>query len=104
MARETVQFPRNASNAMLRMNLYIYDHNVRKPYRIRQPGGQDDRHVDRAGLVRDRWSSMTFGFLEDRMFKPSWLVLSESAKRSLQRAWKTPLKKHPERCWRYMAA
>ena len=36
-ARETVQVPRNVSNLMLRLNLYLFDHNVRKPYRINDP-------------------------------------------------------------------
>jgi transposase-like protein len=102
--RETVQFPRNVANAMLRMNLYFFDHNVYKPYRIRQPSGVDERHADRTGLARTSLVAMTSGLLEKRVFRPGALVLSESAKRTLNREWVTPLKSGKERCWRYLRA
>ena len=104
LARETVQFPRNASNAMLRMSLYLFDHNVRKPYRIRDEGKSRLTHAEVAGIPRERLDELLLGFFERRVFKPVGLELSEPAWRTLNREWVTPLKRRKEVCWRYLAA
>jgi transposase-like protein len=103
-ARETVQFPRNVSNAMLKMNLYLFDHNVRKPYRINDREKSRLRHVQMAGMDRDELDDMLTGFLTRRVFKPVDLVLSESARMSLMKEWKTPLRKEKEVLWKHLAA
>jgi hypothetical protein len=103
-ARETVQFPRNVSNAMLKMNLYFFDHNVRKPYRINDREKSRLRHVQVAGMDRNELDDMLTGFLTRRVFKPVDLVLSESARMSLMKEWKTPLRKEKEVLWKHLAA
>jgi hypothetical protein len=103
-ARETVQFPRNVANAMLRMNLYLFDHNLFKPYRIRREPGTHQSHAEAAGLERQTLERIVEGFFTSRFFKPKGLELSESARRTISRDWKTPLKKSEEVKRRFMAA
>ena len=103
-ARETVQFPRNVCNAMLRMNLYMFDHNVRKPYRIRDRVLKDYRHAEVAGADHSLLKSFVSGFFEKRMFRPRRIELTESARRTAYRLWETPLKKNPEKLWKYLEA
>ena len=100
--RETVQFPRNVSNAMLRMNLYLFDHNTRKPYRINNPAKRKLRHAQVAGLGRPDLDRITEGFFEKRFFRKRGQHLSESAMKTLQRQWVTPLREKPERQWKYL--
>ena len=104
-ARETVQFPRNAANAMLRMNLYLFDHNHFKPYRIiRRVEGDHQSHAEAAGLERQALERILEGFFSSRYFKPKGLALSESARRTLSRDWEAPLKRRKEVNRRYPAA
>jgi len=103
-ARETVQFPRNVCNAMLRLNLYMFDHNVRKPYRIRDRRLRELSHAEAAGADRDVLGRLVWGFFQRRVFRPPDLVLSESQQMTLNREWMTPLKKNPEVRWKYMSA
>jgi hypothetical protein len=60
--RETVQFPRNVANAMLRMNLYLFDHNIFKPYRIRDEAEYLQSHAEAAGLERQVLEGIAGGF------------------------------------------
>jgi hypothetical protein len=62
-SRETVQFPRNVCNAMLRMYLYMFDHNVRKPYRINNRELSQLRHAQVAGADLEYLKSLVGGFL-----------------------------------------
>lgn len=103
-ARETVQFPRNVSNAMLRMNLYLFDHNIFKPYRVR--GGQMNNvsHSEVAGMDREVLKNIVSGFFSRRYFRPSGLWMSEGAQKTLMRDWETPLKVRPEVRKRYLVA
>ena len=103
-ARETVQFPRNVCNAMLRMNLYMFDHNIRKPYRIRNRHRSHLRHAMVAGLDEARLRGLVTGYFVDRVFRPIGVQLSESADRTAHRRWQTPLKVNPEKRWKYLAA
>ena len=92
-ARETVQFPRNVSNAMLRMYLYLFDHNVRKPYRIRMTNAESRRsHAETAGLDRKILVRITRGYFSSRFFRPPGIALSESARMTLDGEWVTPPK------------
>jgi hypothetical protein len=102
--RETVQFPRNVANAMLRMNLYLFDHNIFKPYRIRDEAEYLQSHAEVVGLERQVLEGIAGGFFTLRFFKPRELKLSESAQRTLSREWKTPLKVKDEVKRRYLAA
>ena len=104
LARETVQFPRNVCNAMLRMNLYMFDHNLRKPYRIRDRKRQNLRHATVAGLDEKTLRYLVAGFFEKRVFLPSGMGLSESAERTVNRRWRTPLKVNAEKLWKYQMA
>jgi len=101
--RETVQFPRNASNAMLRMALYCFDHNVRKPYRINDPDLKRIRHAEVAGFGRERIEALMGDFFTCRFFRPAQLVLSISSRMTLERRWVTPLKAHEETLPAYLA-
>jgi transposase-like protein len=103
-ARETVQFPKNVCDAMLRMNLYLFDHNVHKPFRIRDPKMRRLSHAEVAGVERRQLDEICRGFFQRRYFKPPGLELSESAKRTISRSWITPLKVKPEVRRHYLAA
>ena len=103
-ARETVQFPRNVSNAMLRMALYCFDHNLRKPYRINDPVKRRLRHAEVAGCEGAIVKEALTGFFTQRFFKPEGLSLSSSSRMTLERRWDTPLKRGPETLWGYLAA
>lgn len=101
-ARETVQFPRNVSNLMLRLNLYLFDHNVGKPYRINDPAGCSRRHAQEAGMRREHLDSIYEDLFTKRVFMKKGQRLSPSALRTLNRQWVTPLKKRPEKLWKYL--
>jgi transposase-like protein len=101
-ARETVQFSRNVSNVMLRMYLYMFDHNVRKPYRINDRRLRRLCHAQVAGADLDYLRNLVGGFFQRRVFWPLDLYLSESAWMTLKREWKTPMKEKPERLWRHL--
>jgi hypothetical protein len=103
-ARETVQFPRNVCNAMLRLSLYIFDHNVRKPFRIGDRRLRNLSHAEVAGADRSLVSRLMEGFFEKRVFRPPTVVLSKSQRMTLNREWVTPLKKKPEVLQQYMSA
>ncbi|MDF1568330.1 MAG: hypothetical protein P1P77_09965, partial [Spirochaetaceae bacterium] len=101
---ETVQFPRNVCNAMLRIHLYMYDHNVRKPYRINNRELRRLRHAQVAGAELEYLQSLVAGFFEKRVFRPSEFKLSVSSERTVNRRWTTPLKRSKERIWQYQKA
>ena len=101
-ARQTVQVPRNVSNLMLRLNLYLFDHNVRKPYRINDPAKRVRRHAQEAGMQREAIARLARGFFTKRMFRQQGQWLSPSATKTLHRQWVTPLKRRPERLWKYL--
>jgi transposase-like protein len=103
-ARETVQFPRNVCNAMLRMYLYMFDHNVRKPYRINNRELSQLRHAQLAGADLEYLKSLVGGFFNRRVFQPGNLKLSESVRMTLKREWRTPLKNKPEVLWKHLTA
>ncbi len=88
---------------MLRMNLYLFDHNIHKPYRINDPEKRKLKHAQVAGLDQCNLESLLDGFFSRRCFKPVELRLSISARRTLGREWETPLKKFPEVSWQYCA-
>ena len=100
--RETVQFPRNVSNLMLRLNLYFFDHNVRKPYRINDPAKRRMRHAQEAGMKREQVDALARDLFGRRVFMKEGQELSPSASRTLNRQWVTPLKKRPEKLWKYL--
>ena len=62
------------------------------------------RHAQVAGLDRLELDRLRRGFFTRRVFRPKGLVLSESAQRTLNRRWITPLKRNREVLWRYPAA
>ena len=103
-ARETVQFPRNVSNAMLRMNLYLFDHNVFKPYRIRDVEKRRLSHAEAAGIESGNLRMITNGFFRSRFFRPVGLEMSVGAQRTLNREWVTPLKVRSDFRPMYLAA
>lgn len=103
LTRETVQFPKNVCNAMLRMYLYMFDHNIRKPYRINNSTPWSFKHSSAAGLSNEDRQKITKDFFFKRYFLPRGFKLSESAKKTINREWITPLKEKPEKLWKYLA-
>ena len=103
-SRETVQFSRNVNNAMLRMSLYLFDHNCMKPYRVAHPEKRSLRHAQVAGLKRDVLDDLLIGFFKNRLFWMGEHEIGGPGRKSLERGWQTPLKKHREVVPKYMAA
>ena len=52
-ARETIQFSRNVNEGMLRMSLYMFDHNFFKSYRMAHKEKRHLRHAEVTRLDRD---------------------------------------------------
>ena len=86
------------------MSLYLYDHNVMKPYRINDRERREWRHAQVAGLSPGALERLVEGFFDRRFFVPRRLVLSESSRMTLGRQWVTPLKRNPEVKRKYLAA
>lgn len=103
-ARESVQFGRNVNEAMLRMSLYLFDHNYLKPYRVAQREKKLLRHAEVAGLDRDRLDKMISGFFTRRYFWKSDFPLEGPGRKSLDRKWVTPLKTGEEGVRKHLAA
>ena len=82
----------------------MFDHNVRKPYRIGNRELSRLRHAQVAGVGLDDLKSLVWGFFDRRVFQPGDLRLSESARMTLKREWKTPLKQNPEVLWKHLTA
>jgi hypothetical protein len=95
-ARETVQFGRNVNNAMLRMGLYIFDHNYFKPYRVADSEKRHMRHAQVAGLNQDYLDGMVSGFFTSRYFWRKDHPMERVHRRTLNREWVTPMKKGAE--------
>jgi transposase-like protein len=103
-ARESLQFSRNVNEAMMRMSLYIFDHNYLKPFRVADRVKKRYRHAQMAGLDREVLEDSLSGFFTDRRFWRRGESLDGPGRRSLERGWVTPLKKGPEKRWKHMAA
>ena len=103
-ARETVQWVRNVNNAMQRMFLYLYDHNVRKPFRIINSGNDNQRHATEAGIQKAKLESLTQGFFHARFFGHRPFQLDTPFMRTLLMTWRTPMKGKADWCPMYMAA
>jgi len=80
----------------------MFDHNVRKPYRIGIRELRELRHFQVAGGDLSQVKSLVERFFQRRMFQPGNLRLSESARMTLKREWKTPLKDKPEVLWKHL--
>ncbi len=102
-ARETLQFGRNVNNAMLRMGLYIFDHNYFKPYRVADREKRHLKHAQVAGLNQGYLEGIVSGFFTSRCFWRKDHPMEESVKKTLNREWMTPLKKRDEVVRKYMA-
>ncbi len=89
--RETVQFNRRVNDGMIRMSLYLFDHNYRKPFRIRDKEKKKLTHVEVAGADRGMVELLAAAFFERRYFANGGLVLEGPSRKSLVRGWETPL-------------
>jgi hypothetical protein len=103
-ARETLQYGRNVNNAMLRIGLYIFDHNYFKPYRVADREKRHLKHAQVAGLNQDYLDGMVSGFFTSRSFWRKDHPMEKSVKKTLNREWITPLKKKDEVVRKHMAA
>ena len=103
-ARESVQFSRNVNEAMLRMSLYLFDHNYIKPYRIARREKRGLRHGEVAGLDRESLDRMISGFFRLRYFRKKDHPLEGPARKTLNREWVTPMKRKPEVVRKYLTA
>jgi hypothetical protein len=102
--RESVQFSRNVNEAMLRMSLYLFDHNYIKPYRVAQREKRGMRHGEVAGLDRGSLDRMISGFFKLRYFWKKDHPLEGPARKTLNREWVTPLKRMPEVVRKHLTA
>lgn len=102
--RESVQFSRNVNEAMLRMSLYLFDHNYIKPYRVAQREKRRLRHGEVAGLDRGSLDQMISGFFKSRYFWKKDHPLEGPARKTLNREWVTPLKRMPEVVRKHLTA
>ena len=89
--RESVQFNRNVNDAMSRMSLYLFDHNYRKPFRIRDKEKMRLTHVEVAGADRGMVELLVSGFFERRYFADGGMVMEGPSRKTLVRGWETPL-------------
>ena len=103
-ARESLQFSRNVNEAMLRMSLYLFDHNYLKPFRVADQVKKRFRHAQIAGLDRMVLEKSISGFFSERCFWRMECPLRGPGKRSLERGWITPLRKGYERTWKHLVA
>ena len=103
-ARESLQFSRNVNEAMMRMSLYLFDHNYLKPFRVADQEKKRFRHAQMAGLDRKVLDDSISGFFTERSFWRMECPLEGPGKRSLEREWITPLKKGTEKIWKHLAA
>lgn len=103
-ARQTLQWIRNVNNGMQRMFLYLYDHNVRKPFRIINGADPDIRHVTVAGLSKVLLDQLTDGFFTRRFFGSRAYRIETPFMRTLLMNWRTPMKRKPDWCPKYMPA
>ena len=102
-ARQTVQFNRNVNDAMLRMSLYVFDHNYLKPYRIRNGEKNRLRHAEVAGADRVELEMMLVGFFTNRYFSADKNSSEGPDKKSLERRWETPLGKNSKTVRKHLA-
>ena len=103
--RETVCFNRNVANGMMRLSLYLFDHNYHKPFRIRaRKGTHPWTHAEAAGigrqLVEYAVQALTGGI---RAFL-SRCSLSVTMRRTWEKGWKTPGKMKAEYIPKYALA
>jgi transposase-like protein len=103
-ARETLQFSRNVNEAMLRMSLYVFDHNFFKPFRVADREKKHLRHAEVAGLKREYLDEVTSGFFYLRYFWRKHHPMEKAVVRTLHREWETPLKKMGEVVRKHLAA
>jgi len=89
--RESVQFNRNVNDAMSRMSLYLFDHNYRKPFRIRDKEKMRFTHVEVAGAHRGMVELLVSGFFKRRYFADGGMVMEGPWRKTLVRGWETPL-------------
>ena len=102
-ARETLQFGRNVNNAMLRMGLYIFDHNYFKPYRVADKEKRHLKHAQVAGLNQVYLEGIVSDFFTSRYFWRKDHPMEKSVIKTLNRGWVTPLKKKDEVVRKHMA-
>lgn len=103
-ARESLQFSRNVNEAMMRMSLYLFDHNYLKPFRVADQVKKYHRHAQIAGLERRLLDESISGFFTHRYFWRMDRVMEGPGMRSLERGWKTPLKIGEEVRRKHLAA
>ena len=103
-ARESVQFSRNVTEAMMRMSLYLFDHNYLKPYRVADREKKLYRHAQVAGLDRKILDDSVSGFFTKRSFWRMADPFDGPGKRTLERGWVTPLRDGVETKWNHLAA
>lgn len=103
-ARESLQFSRNVNEAMLRMSLYLFDHNYLKPFRVADRDKKKYRHAQIAGLDRKVLDVSISGFFTERCFWGMKCPMEGPGRRSLERGWTTPLRKGSEQTWKHLVA
>lgn len=98
--RETVCFGRNVNHQMERLELYLFGHNFRKPYRVH---GDQRTHAELAGYEVAQIAKVMRGIWRDRAFL-SLTDLGEDRRASWLRLRTTPLKEGAQYLPAYAAA
>jgi hypothetical protein len=89
---------------MLRMSLYLFDHNYLKPFRVADRVKRHSRHAQVAGLERGLLEERISSFFTKRKFWRMETPLEGPGKRSIDRGWITPPKKVKEVPRKHLAA
>jgi hypothetical protein len=99
--RETVCFGRNVNRTIDRMAIYLFYHNLKKPYR--EAKGDLRTHAEVAGLSEREVGSICYGLYTRRAFF-SRVKPEGRARKMWLREYRTPLKEKPEYRPQYVAA
>ena len=91
-ARESIAIGRNSTMQMLRMWIFAWDHNVRQPYRVNEPGCRC-RAIE-AGVSKRHLGSLTREFYTRRR-----VLRARPVPESMRRVWLSELEGPPVR-WR----
>ena len=99
--RETVCFGRNVNRVMDRVAIYLYYHNLRKPYR--ESKGDYRSHAQVSGLTDCMVKKLQYGVFSRRVFYSKAGIEGVLQKQWLRR-YQTPLKERPEYIPKHVAA
>jgi transposase-like protein len=96
-SRESVKFGRNVNNAMRRINLYAFEHNFLKEFRIKDNKEKIPTHFEMAGGDGKLAMELIDGLYTKRYFWREERYISKPVLKVLRNEWVTPLEKSKTR-------